>query len=118
MRTLSKSAVVVALLLAATAACGGEPEPGTATGPQLFQSNCSQCHADGTGSALAPTLHGKKSGWTRETLVTYLQDPVGYAAKDPRLKAQGAKYSLPMPSYKTLARGDLEKLADHVLAMP
>lgn len=108
----------IASALAAAAGCGDSSGDAPLTGPQLFQKNCSQCHADGTGSSLAPTLHGKKSSWTRETLVTYLKDPPGYAAKDPRLKAQGTKYSLPMPTYKMLPQGELEKLADHVLAMP
>ena len=121
MRILSKISacgVIATLLLSYASSCGGD-EKTPATGAQLFQANCAQCHmADGTGSALAPPLHGKKSNWSRETLVSYLKDPPGYAARDPRLKAQGGKYSLPMPSYKMLPAADLETLADHVLAMP
>ena len=106
------------VLLACAASCGDSPKSAP-TAAQLFQANCAQCHAaDGTGSNLAPPLHGKKGNWSRDTLVSYLKDPVGYAARDPRLKAQGGKYSLPMPSYKMLSPSDLETLADHVLAMP
>lgn len=122
MRIVTKftaSGALAALILSCAASCSGDEKKEEATGAQLFQANCAQCHmADGAGSALAPPLHGKKSNWTRDTLVDYLEDPVGYAAKDPRLKAQGGKYSLPMPTYKMLSPADLEKLADHVLAMP
>jgi len=118
MRT-SSLVLAGSLLTLLAAACGSESSGPPMSGAQLFENNCSMCHMrDGSGSNLAPTLHGKKQFWTRETLARYLVDPHGYVAKDPRLKAQGAKYSLPMPSYKMLARGDLEKLADHVLAMP
>jgi len=115
---ISASGAVAALLISYAGSCGGDA-PKETTGVQLFQANCAQCHmGDGAGSALAPPLHGKKSNWSRDTLVAYLKDPVGYAARDPRLKAQGGKYSLPMPTYKMLPQADLEKLADQVLAMP
>jgi mono/diheme cytochrome c family protein len=109
---------IAALLLSWPASCGGDAQK-EATGPQLYQVNCSMCHGpDGSGSMLAPTLHGKKGHWVRATLVSYMKDPVGYAEKDPRLKAQAGKYSLPMTSMKMLPQADLERLADHVLAMP
>jgi mono/diheme cytochrome c family protein len=109
------------LLLAV--ACGSDDTGSalaTKTGAELFQLQaCATCHArDGAGTNLGPTLHGKKAGWTRENLVAYLKDPVGYAAKEPRLKAQGSKFSQAMPTYKMLPDAMLEKLADHVLAMP
>ena len=86
------------LVLSAAASCSSEPaEP--ADGSELFAQQCAMCHAqNGAGSALAPSLHGKKQHWTRATLVTYLKDPVGYAKKDPRLVKQGAQYSQPMPT--------------------
>jgi mono/diheme cytochrome c family protein len=122
MRILSKISglgAIAILILSFEASCGGETQKSAATAPQLFQVNCSMCHAaDGSGSNLAPTLHGKKGFWTREALVKYLIDPVGYTSKDPRLKAQAGKYTLPMTTMKQLPQADLEKLADHVLAMP
>jgi cytochrome c2 len=117
MRTLLLAAGCL-LTLSAAASCSSEPaEP--ASGPELFANQCAMCHAaDGAGGSLAPTLHGKTSHWTRATLIAYLKDPAGYAKKDPRLAAQGQKYSLPMTSFKTLPEWALERIADHVLAMP
>ncbi|MCY2961428.1 MAG: cytochrome c [Planctomycetota bacterium] len=106
------------LLLALGFSCSDAADY-SGTGPELFQNQCASCHmGDGAGSQLAPPLHGKKSHWTRESLVAYLRDPVGYAAKDPRLRTQGQKFSLAMPTYKMLPQSALELLADHVLAMP
>lgn len=98
--------------------CSSEPaEP--ASGATLFGQQCAMCHMrDGSGGALGPTLHGKQQYWTRASLVAYLKDPVGVAKQDPRLVAQGAKYSQAMPTYKMLPESALERLADHVLALP
>lgn len=96
------------------------PDPTTPGGAQkLFVAQCSQCHlAEGQGSPLGPSLHGKKDAWTREKLVAYLKDPPGFAARDPRLSTQGKRYSLAMPTFKMLSDAELGALADHVLAMP
>lgn len=120
MRQSCIAAVIAgSILLALGSACSSDAPDYTGTGPELFQNQCAMCHMrDGTGSQIAPTLHGKKEFWTREKLLTYFLDPPGYAAKDPRLKAQGKKYSQPMPTYKMLPQTALESLADHVLAMP
>ena len=107
------------LLALIAAACGGDSSAQPSSGAQLFENNCKMCHAgDGSGSQLAPTLHGKKQYWTREKLLKYFLDPPGYARKDPRLEAQGKRYGQPMPTYKMLPQQHLEALADHVLAMP
>ena len=117
MRT--RSLLLMITLLGLASACGSKSESAVSSGAELFVNQCSMCHAkDGSGSSLAPPLHGKKGNWTRETLLAYLVDPVGYAKKDPRLVQQGAKYSQPMPTYKMLPPAALEALADHVLAMP
>lgn len=109
---------VIALLLASS--CGDDTPPPFASGPVLFEREaCTRCHGkNGEGAGLGPTLHGKKEHWTRESLVAYLKDPVGYAKKDPRLAVQGQKFLQPMPTYKLLRPEELERLADHVLAMP
>lgn len=105
-------------LLVLGLACSDAPTYPT-TGPELFENQCAMCHMrDGTGSKIAPSLHGKKVHWTRETLIAYLKDPAATIAKDPRLVAQGKKFSQPMPTYKMLPQSALETLADHVLAMP
>lgn len=108
------------LALLAFAACGDDSPPPLASGPALFEREaCTRCHGkNGEGAGLGPTLHGKKAHWTRESLVAYLKDPVGYAKKDPRLAEQGHKFLQPMPTYKLLRPEELERLADHVLAMP
>jgi len=111
--------VFASVILALGSACSSDAPSYTGTGPELYQNQCAVCHMrDGTGSQLAPTLHGKKVHWTRESLVAYLLDPPGYAAKDPRLQVQGEKYSSPMPTYKMLPQSALESLADHVLTLP
>jgi cytochrome c553 len=116
-------ALSLALFSAASiASCGDdEAEMAKRTGPELFQlQGCNTCHgANGEGVAgYAPTLHGKKSNWTRESLIAYFKDPETARRTDPRLKAQGSGYSLHMPTYKMLGPIPLEKLADHVLSMP
>ena len=106
------------LALFALPACSDSDSP--FTGAQLYAVQCSMCHGvNGEGlKGFAPTLHGKKANWTREKLLAYLQDPAAFRQNDPRLRAQGAGYSLPMPTYKMLKPDELEKLAEHVLAMP
>lgn len=118
MRTFT--VLLAVTLLGFAAACGSKDDLTMASGAELFERQaCATCHAkDGSGSSLAPTLHGKKQHWSRETLLAYLVDPVGYAKKDPRLHAQGSKYSQAMPTYKMLPPWALESLADHVLTMP
>ena len=51
--------------------------------------------------------------WTRETLIEYLHDPVGYRERDERLRG-GKQYMLPMP--RVLLDEELRgRLADYVL---
>lgn len=120
MRTRIAMMTCSTFVLLAFAACGDDAPPPLASGPELFEREaCTRCHGkNGEGAGLGPTLHGKKVHWTRESLVAYLKDPVGYAKKDPRLAVQGQKFLQPMPTYKLLRPEELERLADHVLAMP
>ncbi len=122
MRIRSLSVLVPAFALAGlllAPSCGGDAAGTPQSGAELFQNQCAMCHMrDGSGSILAPSLHGKKEHWTREKLLAYLVDPVGYAAKDPRMKTQGTKFSQAMPTYKMLTPEQLGALADHVLSMP
>jgi mono/diheme cytochrome c family protein len=111
------ASMTFAFLLASS--CGDDKTP--KTGAELFLTQgCSNCHGpDGAGMpGFAPTLHGKKSFWTREKLVAYLKDPKTYREKEPRLKEQGRPYSLAMPPSIALTPDELGRLADHVLAMP
>lgn len=90
------------------------------TGPELFNAwGCVQCHAEsGVGvSGLGPSLLEKQKYWTRDTLLAYLRDPKGYAAKDPRLKEQGRSFMTPMPPVLAQDEVLVGLLIDHVLAM-
>jgi mono/diheme cytochrome c family protein len=101
-------------------ACGGDSagKSAPASGAQLFTVSCALCHTESAqGGPLGPSLIGVAPHWTKETLIAYLRDPVGYAAKDPRLKAQGAKFKMPMMSFKTTPQADLEKIAEYVLSL-
>lgn len=106
--------------LVVAAACSSEPPPPRDGRTLWTEVGCVNCHGlDGGGmKGFAPTLHGKKQHWTRETLVAYIRDPQGYAAKDARLREQGRGYSLPMPKAVLPHAVEYETLADWVLAMP
>ena len=110
--------VLTGLLLGA---CSGAPQdPGPQDGASLFKAqNCVQCHApDGSGTNLGPTLHGKKAYWTREKIAAYIVKPSAMIDGDARLRAQAAKYSLPMVDYPYLTQEQRLALADFVLALP
>jgi mono/diheme cytochrome c family protein len=114
MRAVPLAAAVAALL--AFAAC--EEARKEYTGAELFARQCVACHGDsGQGTGLAPALTGKAPSWTRANLVAYLADPQKYIAGDERLREQARHYSLPMPRFDMLHPADLERLADHVLAL-
>jgi mono/diheme cytochrome c family protein len=125
-RPQALASVILALALAA---CGdGEksaPAPAgketAKSGSQLYASQgCALCHAqDGTGTSFGPTLHGKKSFWTREKLVQYLKNPAAYAESDPRLVEQKKKFSaMAMQRYDMLSDAELGAIADFVLGLP
>jgi len=63
---------------------------------------CAQCHGpDMAGKdTIAPPLKGLAANWTAEKLSEYLQDPQGYADRDPRLAANRGHFSMRMPPYK------------------
>jgi mono/diheme cytochrome c family protein len=118
----SRTAFALSLLFAgvgALLACDNEAGP--RSGERLWNElGCVNCHGpDGSGMpGFAPTLHGKKSFWTREKLEIYLRDPVGYAQKDPRLKQQKVGFISPMPPVTSPDPGELTRIADYVLALP
>jgi cytochrome c2 len=119
---MSPSRIALLVSTLALAACAVilpacSPEPPT-TGPDLFRAwGCIQCHAvDGSGiQGLGPSLKGKSTHWTRESLTQYLRDPSGYAAKTPRLKEQGRNYMTPMPPVLTKDEAAVARVVDHVL---
>lgn len=113
--------LLCACALALAAACSDSAQPsGPPDGKRLFvDQGCATCHAaDGSGTALAPTLRGKHELWTREKLVRYLVDPQAYVQGDTRLATQARKYSLPMTKFGMLSPEQLGALADQVLALP
>jgi len=120
---LSFSLSILFLLALATAqlACDARADHGPRSAERLWNDlGCVNCHApDGTGlPGFGPTLHGKKSLWTRDELVAYLRDPTGYAMRDPRLRVEKKKYMAPMPPVTTPDQAEVQRLIDHVLAMP
>lgn len=117
-RSLLLSSAIVALACTAWIASCTDTRP--TTGSELFKAwACFQCHAeDGRGiQGLGPPIVGKSAHWTRETLTQYLRDPVGYAAKTPRLKEQGRAYMTPMPPVLTQDEAAVARLVDHVLSL-
>lgn len=115
---LAPLATLGALASLALGACSDDPKaPRTAKELWTLQ-GCITCHGkDGQGTPMAPTLHGKGTLWTRETLVEYLKNPTEYIRKDARLKEQKKQYSQTMPVYGMLPPAELEVLADHVLSL-
>jgi mono/diheme cytochrome c family protein len=110
---------VLCLLALGVLSCGGDSGP--RTGERLWNDlGCINCHGpDGRGMpGFGPTLHGKKSNWTHDTLLAYLRDPVGYAAKDPRLKKQAQQFMSPMPPVLTPDPVEVDRIIERVLAMP
>jgi mono/diheme cytochrome c family protein len=110
----------LAAALALAACSGSDPRAeDSGTGKELFRVQaCATCHGDhGQGSMLAPALTAAHTQWTRETLVQYLNDPQGYAAKDARLSKQGTSYFQPMPTYKMLKPEERASLAEYVLSL-
>jgi mono/diheme cytochrome c family protein len=98
--------------------CNGD-SPRIRTGAELFHlQGCKQCHGpQGRGGSLGPDLVANKAAWTPERLVEYLRDPPAFVAKDPRLREQAKRYSLPMPKFDMLREEELEGLAQHVLEL-
>lgn len=123
---MTRRPVVLSFLIVASSAavlagaCSSEPPPPRDGETVWLEAGCVNCHGrDGGGmKGFAPTLHGKKQFWTRETLIAYIKDPQGYAAKEPRLRDQGRGYSLPMPKLPLPHAIEYERLADYVLALP
>ena len=112
--------VPVVAVLACGALLSSCPDVAPVTGADLFRAyGCVQCHAeDGSGiQGLGPPLLEKGVHWTRESLLQYLRDPSGFAAKTPRLKEQGRGYMTPMPPVLNRDEIAVALLIDHVLTL-
>jgi mono/diheme cytochrome c family protein len=111
--------MALGLVVLSTLSCGDSAPAAPRTAAKLWSDEgCALCHGkQAEGTKLAPTLQGKATHWSRESLLQYLRDPVGYAAQDPRLKEQMKSYSQAMPTYKMLSATELETLADYVLGL-
>jgi mono/diheme cytochrome c family protein len=103
----------------ALAACGEEAPRAPRPIAKLWKDEgCATCHgANAEGTRLAPDLRDKATHWTREALSAYLKDPVGFASRDERLRAQMKGYSQAMPTYKMLSQAELDTLVEHVLSL-
>lgn len=119
--TTMLAVLTLALILGA---CGKSAKPEETTGTDLpgktlfSQYNCAMCHGEGgQGKATAPALRGLQGNWTRDKLITYLQDPTTYAKDDARLTGMKETYSMAMPSYAHLGDERLGHLADYLLGL-
>jgi len=118
---MRRTSILAACAVLLVAACSEDPQSSAPPdGAALYrEQNCIQCHAaDGSGTNLGPTLHGKKGFWTREKIAAYIAKPSATIERDERLLQQAAKYSLPMVDYPYLTLAQRLALADFVLAMP
>ncbi|MDZ4774399.1 MAG: cytochrome c [Planctomycetota bacterium] len=103
--------------LAGAAFLSSCPDAGPSTGPELYRAwGCVNCHAEnGSGvGGLGPTLNGKQSHWSSDTLTQYLRNPTGFAAKDARLKEQGRNFMSPMPPVLVQDEAAVARLVEHV----
>lgn len=88
------------------------------TGESLIgELGCVNCHGnDLGGTAMAPSLHGLASVYSKEQLVAYLQNPSSQNNSE-RYQVLKSKYSSPMPSFNSHDVHELEKVADVLLSI-
>ncbi len=95
-----------------------EPANAEVTGENLIgEFGCVNCHGnDLGGTAMAPSLHGLASVYTKEQLVAYLQNPASQSGSE-RYQIMKSKYSGAMPSFNGHDVHELEKIADVLLSI-
>jgi cytochrome c553 len=95
-----------------------EPANTESTGESLISElGCINCHGnDLGGTTMAPSLHGLASNYTKEQLVSYLQNPSSQANSD-RFKIMREKYRGAMPSFDNRDVHELQKIADVLLGI-
>lgn len=95
-----------------------EPASTKVTGEKLIgELGCVNCHGnDLGGTAMAPSLHGLASVYTKEQLVAYLQNPASQNGSE-RYQIMKTKYSGAMPSFNSHDVHELEKVADVLLGI-
>jgi cytochrome c551/c552 len=101
-------------------ACGGKQGPSAEAGKKLFaQNGCALCHgedASGKGS-MAPGLKDMAAWYTKDKMISYLENPLEYSKTDQRLSEQARKYSSGMPNYSQMGKQKLEELAEYLLSL-
>lgn len=117
-KTTQQQATATTLPASTSAANSTPAAPATpaSEGPALYaKANCAMCHGDDrAGKPLGPSLLALQQHWTADDLVAYLQDPQGYAEKNPRLLEQKKQYSMKMPA-PALTPEELQVLARWLL---
>ena len=89
------------------------------TAEQLIKNfGCTNCHgSDLAGTTLAPELKNLSQYWGKESLLTYLRNPMSYMEKE-RFKEYKKKYpSQIMPGYGEKNIKDLGKIVDYLLGL-
>jgi cytochrome c553 len=96
-----------------------EQNPNEITAEQLIKNfGCSNCHgADLSGTNMGPSLKNLTEHWSKQTLITYLRNPMAYMDKE-RFKEYRKKYpSQIMPAYGEKNIKDLGRIAEFLLTL-
>ncbi len=114
------SVVVVALLfMVFIIACNtnNKTDSKTKTAEHLYSSlGCASCHgSDMSGTEKGPELKDLDEYWTRDKLVTYLNNTTAFIDSTRMVKYQNKYEGFIMHSYDTVDVDQLQKLADYLL---
>ncbi len=83
----------------------------------MNQFGCLRCHGnDLKGTALAPSIIGLSSLYSRDEMINYLRNPSSYMEKD-RFQAFREKYRTIMPSFNDKDVKDLGKIVDYLMSL-
>ncbi len=87
------------------------------TGEQLFASfGCTRCHGINlTGTMNGPELKNISDYWSKESLITYLRNPMSYLDEERFIKYREKFPQQIMPGFGNKNIKDLGKLADYLL---
>lgn len=124
MRTISVTAVPLAVATAIVASCSKPAAPAAAPdaetiarGRKVYEAEaCAACHGAGRrGSDVAPSLWNLGRHWDEDRLVSFLEDPVAFRVHDPRMVELAARYPADMPGVPTDDTERIRALAHYLL---